>query len=220
MVVTEIIDFGGEPLNVKNLIRKVAVALEGVKNSQHIAFGTKVQENGAQILSEWDGAQDGTNPSRIQEYSSFINSVRSSGGELQSLYHVALNRSAFGTDGPATGNMIEYVQNYFPASRVTPEFRKRVEDDFLKFDEIYTKEVRVDTSVAYGWVLEEQDHENVKGEKARCFLVCRGWESMDHFEQSVKTDAYKKAIPILLAWNAPWKMWHVEQKVIKSTTFA
>ncbi|GAM43685.1 hypothetical protein TCE0_060r18696 [Talaromyces pinophilus] len=215
MVVLGIIDFAGEPFDTNSLIRNVAGALDGVKAPQHIVFGVKVQEKGIiQISSEWNDAQDDTNPTSTQDYSSFINRIRGSGSELQNVYHVTLNRTAFGTDGPATGNVVEYVLNYFPASRVTPEFQKQVEDDFLEFDEAYVKGVRVDTSVAYGWVLEEQSHEDVKGEKAKCFLVSRGWTSMDHFEQSVKTDAYKKAIPILLGWNAPWKMWHVEQKAI------
>lgn len=29
---------------------------------------------------------------------------------------------------------------------------------------------------------------------------------MDHFEESVKHDAYKESIPILLGWNAPFKL--------------
>lgn len=57
-----------------------------------------------------------------------------------------------------------------------------------------------------GWGLDEQEHENVKDEKAKCFFVVRGWESMETLEQSIKKDAFKKAIPILLAWNAPFKM--------------
>ncbi|KAF8856374.1 hypothetical protein BDZ45DRAFT_727537 [Acephala macrosclerotiorum] len=142
----------------------------------------------------------------------FIKSLRSFYGEPYSIFHVTLDRSAFGSDGPATANVVEYVQTYFPASRVTPEFQKQVEEDFFRFDEIYSKGAKVSVSWAFGWVLEEQEHEDIKGEKARSFFVTSGWESMDHFEQSVKNDAYKKAIPLLLAWNAPWKMWHVERK--------
>ncbi|RQM04648.1 hypothetical protein DH86_00003757, partial [Scytalidium sp. 3C] len=91
-------------------------------------------------------------------------------------------------------------------SRKTPEFRKQIKEDFLKFDEIYSKGATGNSSLAFGWLLEEQEHDENKGEKASCFFVIRGWESMDHFEQSVKHDAYKEAIPLLFAWNAPWKM--------------
>ncbi|OBT72691.1 hypothetical protein VF21_08798 [Pseudogymnoascus sp. 05NY08] len=130
------------------------------------------------------------------------------------IFHVLLNRSALSPDGPATAPVVEFVQNYFPASRVTPEFQKQVEEDFVRFDGIYKKGAKGNLSWASGWVLEDQEHESIKGEMAKCFFIARGWESMDCFEQSLQNDAYKEAIPILFAWNAPWKMWHIERKVL------
>ena len=215
MVVTEIIQFGAEQLfdahesrtTVDDRIQKTAKTLKGVKALQHFVLGTQVQDKGAiQITSEWNGAKDYVNFETTAEFGSFIKSVRSSCGEPHSIFHVALNRSAFGSDGPATANVVEFVQSYFPASHVTPEFQEKVKEDFLKFDEIYIKGAKGTASFAFGWVLEEQEHEAIKGEKAKVFFVTRGWESMDHFERSTKNDAYKEAIPILYAWNAPWKM--------------
>lgn len=215
MAITEIIHFGTEPLldvhapgtKVDDTTQKFVKALKGVTTPQHFVVGTQVQDKGAvQITSEWDSVQDYVHFETTAEFSSFIRSVRSFFREPHNIFHVALNRSAFGSDGPATANVMEFVQSYFPASRVTQEFQKQAEEDFLKFDEIYSKGAKGTVSWAFGWVLEEQEHENIKGEKAKCFFVTRGWESMDFFEQSVKNDAYKKAIPLLLAWNAPWKM--------------
>jgi hypothetical protein len=197
MAVAEIIHFTAESVDPDNLIRKTAQAAGQAKN---ITFGTQVQEPvTVQILSEWE---DRDTP----EHNSFTSRVSSSGGEIQSIYHVSLNRSAFGTDGPATGKVVEYVKNFFPVSRVTPEFQRQVEEDFLRFNDIYVEGVQTDTSVAFGWVLEEQEHEDVKGETTKCFFICRGWESMYRFEQSLKTEAYQKAIPILFGWNTPFKM--------------
>lgn len=138
--------------------------------------------------------------------SPFVSSVRSSCGEPHNVSHVAFNRSAFGPEGPATANVVEFAQNYFPASRVTPEFQKKIEADFLKFDEICRKGIKGNAGLAFGWVLEKQDHEDIKGENARCLLVMRGWESMGHFEEFVRTDTFQEAIQILLAWNAPYEM--------------
>jgi hypothetical protein len=214
MAVTAIIQFGAEPLldahaprtTVDDTIQKALKVLKEVKALKPFVLGTQVQYKGAiQITLEWDGAEDSPN-FEAAELGPFIRSVRSFCGEPQNIFHVALNRSAFGPDGPATANVVEFVLNYFPASRVTPEFQKKVEEDFLKFDEIYSKGAKGSVGWAFGWVLEEQEHENVKGEKAKCFFVTRGWESMDYFEQSVKNDAYKDAIPLLFAWDAPWKM--------------
>ena len=115
---------------------------------------------------------------------------------------------AFEADGPAAANVVEYVQSYFPASRVTPELQKQVGADYSKFDEIFSKRAKGRVSIASGWVLEEQEHkyDNIKGEKAKCFFVVSGWESMDRFDHSVNTDAFKETIPLLLSWNASVKL--------------
>lgn len=215
MAITEVIQYGAEPLldahapgtTVDNTIQKAVKALKGMRIPQHFVLGTQVQDKGAvQITSERDGVQDYVNDETTPEFSSFVRSVRTFCGEPLNIFHVALERSAFGPDGPATTNVVEYVQTYFPASRVTPGFQKQVEEDFLRFDEIYIKGAKGCVSWAFGWVLEEQEHENINGEKAKCFFVIRGWESMDHFEQAVKSDAYKEAIPLLLSWNASFKI--------------
>jgi heme-degrading monooxygenase HmoA len=208
MAVTEIIQFGAGPRpTVDDTIQKAVKALKDVKSPQHFVLGTQVQDKGAvQITSEWDGIQDYANFAAIPEFTSFLKSVSSTYGHPHSVFHVALDRSAFGADGPATANVVEYVQTYFPAPRVTPEFQKQVEADFARFDEIYRKGATGGESWAFGWVLEEQGHEDIRDEKAKCFFVTRGWDSMDLFQQSVQNDAYKEAIPLLLAWNAPFKM--------------
>ncbi|KAH8810793.1 hypothetical protein F5884DRAFT_668383 [Xylogone sp. PMI_703] len=192
---------------VDNTVRKATETLSKIKPPQPFVFGTQVQDKGTiQITSELDAVQDNVDLETIVESSSFIKALHNACGEPRNIFHVDLSRSAFGPDGLATANVIECVQNYFPASRVTPEFQKRIEKDFLKFDEIYSKGAKGNLSWASGWVLEEQEHRDIKGEKAKCFFVIRGWESMDHFEESLKNDAYKEAIPLLFAWNAPWKM--------------
>lgn len=190
------------------MIQKAVKALDEVNPTRSRAFSTQVPDNGTvQITSELNAAnEDDGNVETTSEFDPFVSSVRSSCGEPRDIFHVALNQSAFGPDGPANANVVEHVQNFFAASRKTPEFRKQIKEDFLKFDEIYSKGATGNSSLAFGWLLEEQEHDENKGEKASCFFVIRGWESMDHFEQSVKHDAYKEAIPLLFAWNAPWKM--------------
>lgn len=215
MAVTEIIHFGAESsLDVRaprktgdDTIQKVIEAIGEAKGPPHFALGTQIQdERAVQITLEWEGVQNYINFDTTSEFDSFIRTVRNFYGEPQRILHVALSRSAFGPDGPATANVVEFAQSYFPASGATPEFQKQVEVDFLTFNEIYSTGAKGDLGWAFGWVLEEQEHENIKDEKAKCFLVMRGWESMGHFEQSVKTEAYKEAIPLLFAWNAPFKM--------------
>ncbi|KFY16410.1 hypothetical protein V492_01348 [Pseudogymnoascus sp. VKM F-4246] len=200
--------------SVDDIIRRASKALEGVKKQKHFALGTQIKDKGTvQITSEWDGIQDYMNLEATLEYSSFTNSVRTLCGKPDDILHVILSRSAFGPNGLATAPIVEFVQSYFPASHVTSEFQKQIEEDFVRFDGIYQKGVKGEIGLAYGWVLEEQGHEGIEGEKAKCFLVARGWQSMEYFEKSVQNDAYEEAIPILFGWNAPWKMWHVERKV-------
>jgi len=54
-------------------------------------------------------------------------------------------------------------------------------------------------------VQEEQEHESIEGEKARCFFVVRGWEGMEDFERSVQMEGFKEGIEILLGWKAPFE---------------
>ncbi|KAH7143446.1 hypothetical protein EDB81DRAFT_934656 [Dactylonectria macrodidyma] len=199
--------------STNDAIEKASKALGEVKPPQSFALGTHTQDLGTiQITSEWDGALDSLSFHDTPEHDSFIKIVRDSFGEPHSIFHAAVSQSAFGPDGLATANATEFVRIYFPSSRVNPEFQKQIEEDFAKFDDIFKKGAKGDLSLAYGWVLEEQDHESIKGEKAKSFFVARGWESMEHFQQSVDNDNFKEAMPLLLAWNAPFKMWHVEHK--------
>ncbi|KAE9374705.1 hypothetical protein N431DRAFT_503500 [Stipitochalara longipes BDJ] len=209
MAVIQIIHFGVESsLNqhatsiiVDDRVQKTLKALKGVEEPRHFALGVQVQDKGAvQITLEWTGVQDYMNLASTPEPRTFIESVSVCCGEPQSVFHVSLDKSSFGPDGPATANAVEYVQVYFPASRATSEFQKQIEGDFSSFEEIFRKGAKGDLSLAVGW-------------RAKRFFVVRGWESMDRFEQSVKYDAYEEAIPTLFAWNAPFKMWHVERKV-------
>ena len=201
------IDAHGSQKTFDDMTQKAVKAFQGAKTPQHFVLGKQIQDKTAvQITSEWDGVQDYETLSTTPDFKSFVGSVRSLYGEPQNVFHVALDRSALGPDGPATANTVEYVQNYFPASRVTPTFQKQIEDDFLRFGEIFLKGATRPKARAFGWVLEEQEHEDIKDEKAKCFVVIQGWESMGDFEQSVKTDAFKEAMPIFLGWKAPFTM--------------
>ena len=209
MVVTQIIQFGAEPsldqqtssTTLNDKIKKAAKVLKGVNTPGHFILGTQIQDKGAiQVISEW---ADVEHPS---EFEKFIKNVSATCGEPQSIFQVSLNRPALGPNGPASANVVEYVQVSFPTSLVTPEFQAKIEEDFSRFEEIFRKAAKGDSGLVVGWVVEEQEVEGVDGEKARCFFVVRGWESMERFEESVKHDAYKEAVPILFAWNAPFKM--------------
>ncbi|KAJ5605356.1 hypothetical protein N7510_010510 [Penicillium lagena] len=198
---------------VEDTIQEAVRALKGVNPRPDFVLGSQLQDqNVIQITSEQDDLQNSVGNESALKFSPFLKSVRSLCGEPLNIFHVALNRPVFGPDGPAMARVVEFVLSYFPVSRVTPDFRKQVQDDFLRFDEIYSPAVTGSQSWASGWLLEDQMHESLNGEMAKCFLVVRGWDSMDHFEASIKSDAYKQAIPLLLAWNTPWKMWHVERR--------
>ena len=91
-----------------------------------------------------------------------------------------------------------------------PAFRARIEADFAAFDAIVKRGARGDIGVAWGWVQEPLKPAGVAGgeehEEATGFVVVRGWESMQAFESVLKTEEYKEAIPLLLAWEAPFEM--------------
>ena len=102
----------------------------------------------------------------------------------------------------ASANVVEMVQNYFPSSRVTSQFQEDVQAAFLQFNETFLSQAVGNIGCSYGWMEGEVKHVGVSEEKARCFVLVRGWRSRDDFKSSTETEAYKKAIPLLLRLEA------------------
>jgi hypothetical protein len=122
-------------------------------------------------------------------------------------YTVHLNTPFFGPQTPGSAPIVEHVLISFPKSRATPAFRSRIEADFAVFNTIVKRGARGDIGVAWGWVQESLSHESLgEGEEAMGFVVIRGWESMRDFENVLGTEEYKEAIPLLMAWEAPFDM--------------
>lgn len=121
-------------------------------------------------------------------------------------YTVNFNNPFFGPNNPGSAPVVENVLITFPNSRITPEFRTRVENDFAAFDLLAKKGAKGDIGVAWGWVEESLKHESLGAEEATGFFVVRGWETMGDFENVLATPEYAEAIPLLLAWEAPFEM--------------
>lgn len=210
MVVTEIVRFGLDLPSIadNSTWQKAAGALQGDRAPQHYVLGTEVQNKSiVQITSEWDSYRDYTNFANSPEFTSFVGSVRGLFGEPKDSFHVHFDRSAVGPNGPATANVVEYVRNTFAISRLTSEFQKQIEMDFLKFDEIYQKGLpEGQRGWTMGWTLEEVEHPDIKGEKTRSFVIVRGWDKFEYFEQSLQNEYYKEGVSILYGWNAPFSM--------------
>lgn len=205
MEITQIIHFNSQPVE-ENTIQQTVKAIREIKRPQNFTLGTQIQDKTAvQITAEWGGPEH-ENFKTTPEFKNFTDTLSIIYGQPHRIFHVDLNNPAFGPQGPGTANVVEYVQNYFPASLVTPEFQKKIEAEFLKFEAICIKSSTGDVGCASGWVKEELEHEDIKGEKAKCFLVMRGWGKMGDFERLVQSEDFRKAIPILLAWNVPYKM--------------
>lgn len=200
MAITQIIQFKAEPSQVEDAISKATKALADVKTQTRYTLGPNVQEPGSiQLTAEWSNSQD---------RSAFTNALQPSLGSPESTYHATLKQPAF---GPAASKIVEHVQIWFPTSKADVAFKSQIENDCARFDELFGVHPG-QGDVAYGWIEEEQTHEEVEGGKARCFLLMRGWESMGDFQASVETEAFKKASPIVMGWGAPFKMWFVERK--------
>lgn len=188
-------------------IQKLVQAITKENLSVHFVLGTGYRDkNVFQVIFQRQGDIPNTSNEPVPESSSFAKAIGSIDDAPLNTFHVNLDHSVFGKTGPATPKVVEYVLSYFPVSRINSAFQKQVEEDFVKFDEIYSPAAIGSHGWASGWVEEEQHHPNNNGELAKCFFVMRGLDSMSHFESSVETEAYQKAIPLLLAWNAPWKM--------------
>ncbi|KAF2648713.1 hypothetical protein K491DRAFT_698700 [Lophiostoma macrostomum CBS 122681] len=214
MAITQILQFSKDASSdldvwksVEKLIEKANADLSNTNARYRYAIGTHIQENVVvQVTSEWDDVEVYKNLDANLEYASFVEILRTHFGPPTTQFHITSHRSTFGKDGGATANVVEYVQSYFPVSTVTSAFEKQIFDDFVRFDKIYMPGTQETAGLTMGWTQDEKEHADVKGEKARCFVVIRGWESMQRFEESTKTKEFREAIPILYSWNAPFSM--------------
>jgi heme-degrading monooxygenase HmoA len=180
---------------------KLEQAERTVSQRHRAVLRTTIQPPGNVIaLFEHDNAAAST-PSAE---GNLIKSLRSSLGEPVEASLIALDKPALGEDGPATAAVTECAQSWFPSSSASTDFRQKIEQDFLSFDEA-CQGVKGNTGYVAGWTVEECRYETIDG-PAVCFVVLRGWESMADFEAFVATDAFKKAAPILFSWKAPFAM--------------
>ena len=189
-------------LEIQQFNNKSSV-LDDQKNDQqdagteNIAIGTDVKDPSlVQITSQPD-----------ESFSDSINSIVTALGKADKTIKVAIDKPAFQPKGPGQGKVVEFVQSTFAASRVTPEFKQKIKEDFLKFESIFSREpIPGAWDWTVGWTTEDADHEAIQGEKTRSFVVIRSWDSMAVFQAAMGSEAFKEAIPILSAWQAPYKM--------------
>jgi hypothetical protein len=151
-------------------------------------LGTKIQDKSIIQL---------TTPPSVRLPSSINNPIAS--------YTVRFNVPFFGATNAGSAPVVEHVLITFPNSRITSNFRARIEADFAAFDNIVKRGAHGDLGVASGWVDEPLTHESLD-EAATGFVVVRGWEAMEDFENLLKTSEYAEAIPLLMAWEAPFEM--------------
>ena len=94
-------------------------ALREAKLSGNITFGPHIQDQSIiQVTSE-----DETKP--------IVDTLQPILGTPTTTFTVPF--SILSNAGPATFPVVEYVQNFFPLSKLTPAFQSQIEADFLKF---------------------------------------------------------------------------------------
>lgn len=185
----------------ESIVKKATKGIESTSAARHVLVSTQVpDEHDVQVALELSEAD------RQAGSDALIQCLRPSLQEPKASMIAEVSTSPFAVGGAATSTVIEWVQVWFPSSRLTPEFRAGIESDFARFETIFFRGSDGDEGGTSGWSSDDEDHPEIAGEKARCFFVMRGWRSMEHFERSVQTDAAKEAHPIVYGWNAPFKL--------------
>ena len=205
MAMTEIIQFHTETPACNADLQKALKALQDNGTPGHFAIGTLIQDpHTVQVTAE---LHNSNNHQTGTQTSSIAPSLRSLFGDPTYTSHIPFPSPVFKPNGPATAPVIEYVQSFFPLSRLTPTFQQKIEADFNNFNTILNSDGphQGRGSLTYGWS-EPVSHPDISGEKARAFTVTCGWESMGEFEAGLKTEAFGRAIPVLYAWGAAYRM--------------
>lgn len=175
----------------------VVSALRKVNTLRRLVLGSTIQDpNLLQITAGLGGSQEETIISALPEICHNPRQI------IRATYNMPIIHG----DSPVTAPLVEHVQGYFPASKVTPEFQQQIESDMQTFHQNYVQHQAGFRAMAWAWTLDEVDHEDIKGEKAKCLLVLVGWDTMADFQRSFDSDACKDALKILLAWNTPFNM--------------
>lgn len=174
--------------------------ISNLKSSSQDTFtlGADVKSKDIQIISNSEDADDSKSP--------LSTAATSALGKPHTTFHIQLDGPAFGPNGAATAKVIEHAQSWFPLSTATPDFQRKIESDFARFDKLFMPGTVGHVGMQSGWLVEEQTHPDLK-EKAKSFICVRGWESMEMFQRSMsENEGFKEAIGILHAWKAPFKM--------------
>lgn len=124
----------------------------------------------------------------------------------KTLFRLEVPQSSFLNNGPLTAKVVEIVQNWFPVSRLTPEYKRQIEANFAEFEVAFQRGSHGDQGLTVGWSLDDEDHPEIQGDKARSFCILRGWDTFEHFVESAQTDDAKAAFPLLFQWQAPYKL--------------
>lgn len=200
MAVIQITQYSSDGATTK--VNEVIEKLGNQATIRRLAIGTRVQTpNTIQVVLEREALSSADAAS-----SPLLTELENTFGGAQKSFQVDISPSPFSADSPATVEFVEYVTTWFPVSQATPEFRRNIESEFMKFNEVIMREADGRIGLSIGWGVEEQDNTEVKNEKAVPFFAMTGWRSMQQFEKLTKTDSFKEAAPILMGWGAPYQM--------------
>lgn len=155
----------------------------------HAFVGRPAQDGSVVFLAtQWD-----TSAVPSEEYaSSFVAAL----GQATSTARLTLtpSESLFGPQGAMSSAVVEIAYNWFPESRTTSEFRDQVLADIQHFDDIFRTEANGGQHWTAKWAEREKDQDAL-------FLLARGYDSMEQYEKSIKTAAFARALPTLVAWK-------------------
>ncbi|KAF2098420.1 hypothetical protein NA57DRAFT_75667 [Rhizodiscina lignyota] len=218
MAATEIVFLTADPsLDIKtpgtkgaDALKKVTEILKEQDGFESVAVGRQEpNKEVVQAMIEWADINDHINFATGPEFSVFRESLTAVFGE-KGFFHTFFDRSLFGPGAPARSNVTEFCRLYFPASQVNPSFQAQVEQVWGSFEKVMKENAEGVRDCVKGWVLEETEHESVKKEKAKCFLACVGWDSLECHDRANQSEFFAKAAPPLLELVTAYDIWFVE----------
>jgi hypothetical protein len=171
------------------------------------SIGTKVSEPSViQITTEWPLIPSASALSSSPIFKSLLDNI-SSAGYYPTTVFASLDKSPF---QPSTAAIVEWVKTDAP-SLLSAEKQKQMENDFARFESIYRKRGVMssvgEVSLSVGW---SEDHlvtdKDGKEGVVKSWIVVRGWQGMEFFEEAVKSEEFKECLPILMGWGLPFEL--------------
>ena len=117
-------------------------------------------------------------------------------GEMESMRHALLSPHPPSAALSGTTTSVTEMINHYFAADISQSEQSSFESSMKQFSQVLEEKAEGFKGLAAGWVVEEVEHEGVEG-KAKCWLSCLGWQSVEAHMAFRETKDFKDNVHLI-----------------------